>query len=455
MWSLTYDPSTPPQHIFTWRVSHDIQHAPEILVLYSGQRTSSYSIVNAHTGQEVKDGSLAYPVEQVVQLPQSLPEGTTEQRLYVLITPGAQPQAHLLPDTPNSRNFVAALRQDLYFWQADRATGILKGFHIDKRTLAVSQLWSNVYGSSGTSVLAVAPPVTYTADPPTPAKVLGDRSLKIKYINRNSVFVATGPPDGTSSQALDSSEVQLTVQVVDTVTGRPIYRQTLKGARGPVHAVYCENWVVYHYFSVLNHRWEITVLELYDTALDNLQMQDLMFGSVNMTLSSFETSKIEVLKQSYFINTGIKTLDVTATSYGITNRLLLLGTIQDQVYLMDKKFLDPRRPLGKPTEADQLEQLIPYHDTLPIMPTQYATHNKRVAHLKGTATAPAKLESTALLLVHGLDLFLTRIQPSKAFDSLSDDFPYAFLVLITAALLGGCFVLKFWDDRESIKRKWE
>ena len=65
MWSLTFNPSTPPQHIFTWRVSHDIQHAPEILVLYSGQSSSSYSIVNAHTGQEVKTGSLAHPVQQV------------------------------------------------------------------------------------------------------------------------------------------------------------------------------------------------------------------------------------------------------------------------------------------------------------------------------------------------------------------------------------------------------
>ena len=49
--------------------------------------------------------------------------------------------------------------------------GVLRGFHINKRTLAVSQLWSNVYGSSGTTVLAVAPPVAYTAAPPSPAKV--------------------------------------------------------------------------------------------------------------------------------------------------------------------------------------------------------------------------------------------------------------------------------------------
>ena len=71
----------------------------------------------------------------------------------------------------------------------------------------------------------------------------------------------------------------------------------MQGARGPVHAVFCENWVVYHYWSVLNHRWEMTVLELYNTAHEDVQIQDLLGGgSRNETLSSSQPVPIEVSK---------------------------------------------------------------------------------------------------------------------------------------------------------------
>ena len=70
------------------------------------------------------------------------------------------------------------------------------------------------------------------------------------------------------------------------------------------------------------------------------------------------------------------------------------------------------------------------------------------------ATEPASLESTTLTVVFGLDLFFTRIQPSKTFDLLPDDFPYAMLVLVTVALLVGSFVLRRIDERKSVRQKW-
>ena len=54
-----------------------------------------------------------------------------------------------------------------------------------------------------------------------------------------------------------------------------------------------------------------------------------------------------------------------------------------QVYMLDKRLLDPRRPTGKPSQDDQLEQLIPYQQDLPLVPLQYATHSRQVAQLSG------------------------------------------------------------------------
>lgn len=54
-----------------------------------------------------------------------------------------------------------------------------------------------------------------------------------------------------------------------------------------------------------------------------------------------------------------------------------------QVYQLDKRMLDPRRPIGPPSKDDQLEQLIPYQQNLVIIPLLYATHSKQVAQLSG------------------------------------------------------------------------
>ena len=60
---------------------------------------------------------------QVIDVPQRLVTGTAEQSLYLLVSGTEQPSVHLLPDTPESRDFVKTLPQELFFWQADRASG--------------------------------------------------------------------------------------------------------------------------------------------------------------------------------------------------------------------------------------------------------------------------------------------------------------------------------------------
>ena len=55
------------------------------------------------------------------------------------------------------------------------------------------------------------------------AQVLGDRSLKLKYLNRNTLFLATGtPPDGPATGTRAS---RVTAHLLDTVTGRVLFSQ--------------------------------------------------------------------------------------------------------------------------------------------------------------------------------------------------------------------------------------
>jgi hypothetical protein len=157
---------------------------------------------------------------------------------------------------------------------------------------------------------------------------------------------------------------------------------------------------------------------------------------------------LQVLRQTFFLPFGVKTAAVTATSQGITSKMVLMGTFSDQVclvpdpsfrhgddpcegaartpalwptlhyitlhycmfmwasisstkwpcilliqfglcgnlvqvYMMDKRFLDPRRPLGTPTAEDKAEMLIPYEAELPATPMFFITHNRQVANLRG------------------------------------------------------------------------
>ena len=72
----------------------------------------------------------------------------------------------------------------------------------------------------------------------------------------------------------------------------------------------------------------------------------------------------------------------------------------------------------------------------------------------GIESSPANLESTCLALAHGLDLHLTRVQPSKTFDLLPEDFPFALLIAIVVSMVVGSIVLRYLSSQTSLKQKW-
>lgn len=59
-----------------------------------------------------------------------------------------------------------------------------------------------------------------------------------KYVSKNLLFVATVAPKATGEiGSVTPEESWLVVYLIDTVTGRIIYRMTHHGTQGPVHAV--------------------------------------------------------------------------------------------------------------------------------------------------------------------------------------------------------------------------
>ena len=52
--------------------------------------------------------------------------------------------------------------------------------------------------------------------------------------------------------------------------------------------------------------------------------------------------------------------------------------IVTQVLSLDRKFLDPRRPVGKPSADDMEEMLVPYQPFMPIIPTAVLSYNNTI-----------------------------------------------------------------------------
>lgn len=84
----------------------------------------------------------------------------------------------------------------------------------------------------------------------------------------------------------------------------------------------------------------------------------------------------------------------------------------------------------------------------------YLTHSLQVEALRGIVSIPSKLESTTLVFTYGVDLFYTQLAPSRTYDSLTDEFSYALLLITIAALVAAIVVTWIWSEKKELRDKW-
>lgn len=155
---------------------------------------------------------------------------------------------------------------------------------------------------------------------------------------------------------------------------------------------------------------------------------------VDQVRSSFNSPPPISLQKTFVLPRKVTSMHHTVTSRGITNKHLLLGLGSGQLYALDIRMLDPRRPSGKPSPAEIEEKLIPYVPFLPLHPYQTLSTNSTLPSVRQIMSSPSKLESTSIVMSFGLDVFHTRTIPSKGFDLLASDFNKLSLSLILLAM---------------------
>jgi hypothetical protein len=70
-------------------------------------------------------------------------------------------------------------------------------------------------------------------------------------------------------------------------------------------------------------------------------------------------------------------------------------------------------------------------------------------------TSPSGLESTCLVFVYGLDLYGTRVTPSKGFDMIKDDFDYLMIAAVIAGLILASGVTRKLAQRKALSMAWK
>ncbi|URD98088.1 hypothetical protein MUK42_31186 [Musa troglodytarum] len=452
--------------VYQWQVPHHhaMHENPSVLVVgrcgHGFDAPGIFSIVDSYTGKVQNSLILEHSVSHIMPLPLT---DSTEQRLHLIID--AKLQAHLYPKNSDSLKHFFNEMPNIYWYSVEIEKNKIRGYSLESKAepdtaeeyvFQAKELWSIVFPSESEKI-AVTATRKKNEIVHTQAKVVADQDVMYKYISKNILFVATVAPKAAGEIGSATPEdALLYAYLIDTVSGRILHRVCHQGAQGPVHAVVSENWVVYHYFNLRAHRYEMSVIEIYDQSrADNKDVWKLVLGKHNLTapVSLYSRPDVMVKSQSYFFTHSVKSMAVTATAKGITSKQLLIGTIGDQVLALDKRFLDPRRSVN-PTQSEKEEGIIPLTDSLPIVPQSYITHSLQVEGLRSMVTIPAKLESTTLIFSYGVDLFFTRIAPSRTYDSLTEDFSYALLLITIVALVAAIFVTWALSEKKELKEKW-
>ncbi|PWW72013.1 DUF1620-domain-containing protein [Tuber magnatum] len=329
--------------------------------------------------------------------------------------------------------------------------GDLNGLRVDNITLATVKTWDFVPQPTEEIHSVINRPAY---DPiASIGKVLGDRSVMYKYINKNLITIIATNPSHSSA----------TIYILESVSGVIVHSAVHAGAdtTKPITATMSENWLVYSYFGAEEVNGEpaakgyhLVVSELFESRSPNYR-GPLATAQMYSALAG-EIGRPHVLSHSYIFPAEISSLGVTTTKQGITTReVLAMMPWSSSIIALPKRLLDPRRPVDRdPNEAEREEGLMKYAPVLEIDPRSVLNHKRELLGITDIVTTPAQLESTSIIFAYGGDLFGTRVTPSMPFDVLGKEFSKIQLVGTILALGVGVGFVAPMVRRKQINQRW-
>lgn len=264
-------------------------------------------------------------------------------------------------------------------------------------------------------------------------RVAGDRTVLYKYLNPHTRLVTTYT---AAEQAAD-------VYLLDTVTGALAYHLRVPNvaiAEG-VRTTFVENWITVQYSTnqtaegsepqpapagnappwyfdtVPGYTRRLISVELYEPEAAAGARASSFAGGTGGPVTTYAPPI--AYAHSFLLPYGVLATGVSRTTLGVTTKALLVATDRENIVMIPRPVLDPRRPLGKPTPADLEEGLREYQPEIPDEPAWHLTRTMyRIMEVRTLTASPSLLESSSMVLGVGLDWMYTMASPSGQFDRL-------------------------------------
>lgn len=466
---------------------HGAPNAPKAVHGIHGSVLTKHVLVVSHTNDWIQwkcmDGttgqiltqenkiSLPAPVRQMLPMT-TMVSSACQQSVMLVLHDGS---VLVAPNTASNKESIAGALSStpngFYTHTVDREQATAETFWVPNLNSKLVQTGSASF--PGERIVRVAYPMRDEVVS-SPSVALGDDSLLIKYINPHLMVVMTMEKDGvvidtsriTAALEAVTTEVKgkqsrkpvgasaeegsttsgikdgpnLFVNLVDTVSGRVLYRVSHSNSLDHPRpaAIVSENWVFYTYANAKTRRAEIGVLSLFEGMIGSKGLTAFTSPEQMTSLSSLDIreAKPVVLSKVYSLAKPATAIGVTKTHRGISSHRLVLATIDGQVQTIDRKSLEPRRPVGEIKDSEKKEGLAQYSEFVPFLSFLSLSYNQTIENVQTVITAPTDLESQSLILAFGgPDIFFARMSPSRGFDLLPESFSRALVSLLVAGLL--------------------
>uniref|UniRef100_A0A4W5P6Z2 ER membrane protein complex subunit 1 n=1 Tax=Hucho hucho TaxID=62062 RepID=A0A4W5P6Z2_9TELE len=403
------------------RTTAHFPHPPQCTLLIKDKDTglASLHVFNPIFGRK---SHIALPVLPRPILQSLLLPVIDQDYAKVLLLVDDQYKVTAFPSTKNVLQQLQEMASSIFFYLVRSDQGNLSGFRL-RKDLSTERIWEVVLPTDVQKIVAVngKRPNEHVH---SQGRVMGDRSVLYKYLNPNLLAVVTESTDTHPERAF------VGMFLVDGVTGRIIHEAVQRKARGPVHFVHSENWVV-----VSSSCCKATVVVVVEaTVVVVVEATVVVVVEATVVVVVEATHHIYLYRNSKYF-------------------FLKVGLPSGAILSLPKMFLDPRRP-EVVTEHSREENLIPYAPEMPIRTEWFINYNQTVLRVKGIYTAPSGLESTCLVVAYGLDIYQTRVYPSKQFDVLKDDYDYVLISSVLFALFFATMISKRLAQVKLLNRAW-
>jgi hypothetical protein len=270
--------------------------------------------------------------------------------------------------------------------------------------------------------------------------------VRRKYPTQNIVVVAT----------IHREDERLVIHVVDSISGSVLATSTHPNAQGKVTVAIAEHVILFHFLNVERMRYSLGVMELFE-AEDAIVLEATSVSPAQVVSSfvasqkSFSslTSRPPVVASMVLAFPGgeLSAMGVTSSYQGINRKQVVFAMADGHVHAVDLRQLI----FGGQVNPQKVEEVY-QHVTLPSQ--NIISHVHHVSNAQLVSVAPTELESSAHVVVAGLDVFYARVSSGKAFDLLNDDFNHNLLLLMCGAMGVISLVTRYLASRKALRLAW-